>query len=76
MSEADARTFVVRVTRHDHVGAVARSSTRSWLKVRREALEAVRKVVEASAYVEVTDGKLLPETAGLLGLKPGVAKAM
>jgi hypothetical protein len=40
------------------------------------ALEALRSAVEPSAYVEVTDGKLLPETARLLGLEPGVAKAM
>jgi len=43
---------------------------------REKALEAVSGVVEPSAYFEVRDGKLLPETAKVLGLQPGIAKAM
>jgi hypothetical protein len=78
MDEADARTYVVRVTRHDEqlpsgrrtmfYAVISDSSA--------EALAVVRTTVEPDAYVEVTDGKLLPETARVLGLSHGVAKAM
>lgn len=40
------------------------------------ALVAIRKAVKSADYVEMTDGKLSPETARALDLKPGVAKAM
>jgi hypothetical protein len=76
MSEADARTYVVRVTRHEPVRHGGAQFYAVMAGSSREALEAVRKAVEPSAYVEVTDGKLLPETAKVLGLRPGIAKAM
>ena len=77
MSEADARTYVVRVTRHEQAAPGQRAQFYAVMaETAVEAAEAVRKAVEPSAYVEVTDGKLLPETAKLLGLEPGVARAM
>jgi hypothetical protein len=78
MDEADARTYVVRVTRHDeHMPSGRRSVFYAVLSdSSAEALAVVRKSVAPDAYVEVTDGKLLPETARILGLKPGIAKAM
>ena len=77
MSEVDARTYVVRVTRHEQAAPGQRAQFYAVMaETAGEASEAVRKAVAPSAYVEVTDGKLLPETARLLGLKPGVAKAM
>jgi hypothetical protein len=76
MSEADDRTFVVRVTRHERTARGSAEFYAVMAETPREALEAVRKAVEPSAYLEVTDGKLLPATAKLLGLEPGVAKAM
>jgi hypothetical protein len=76
MNEADDRTFVVRVPRHEPVRHGGAQFYAVIAESPREALESVRMAVEPSAYLEVTDGKLLPETATLLGLKPGVAKAM
>ena len=77
MSEVDARTYVVRVTRHEQAAPGQRAQFYAVIaESAGEASQAVRKAVEPSAYVEVTDGKLLPETARLLGLSPGVAKPM
>jgi hypothetical protein len=67
MDEVDARTYVVRVTRHEHVGRGGAQFYAVMAESPREALEAVRKAVEPSAYVEVTDGKLLPETGRCSG---------
>jgi hypothetical protein len=78
MDEADARTYVVRVTRHD--GQLPSGRRTTFYAVisdsSAEALAAVLETVEPDAYAEVTDGKLLPETAKALGLHPGVPKAM
>jgi hypothetical protein len=43
---------------------------------REQAAAVVSEAVEPSAYVEVTDGKLLPANAEALGLRPGEPKAM
>jgi hypothetical protein len=78
MSEADARTFVVRVSQHDQQQPSGRR-TRFYAVMadtREQAAALVREAVEPSAYVEVTDGKLLPATAEALGLRPGEPKAM
>jgi hypothetical protein len=78
MTEADARTYVVRVSRHDD-RQPHRRVTRFFAVVadsETEALEAVRAVAEPGDFIEQTDGRLLPETSRALGLRPGVAKPM
>ncbi|MBM0206172.1 hypothetical protein JNW90_26525 [Micromonospora sp. STR1s_5] len=78
MMEADARTYVVRVSRHDD-RQPHRRVTRFFAVMadsETEALEAVRSVAEPGDFIEQTDGRLLPETARALGLLPGVAKPM
>jgi hypothetical protein len=40
------------------------------------AIAAIQAAVQPDAYVEMTDGKLSPETARALDLQPGAAKAM
>jgi hypothetical protein len=39
-------------------------------------MAAIQAAVQPDDYVEMTDGKLSPETAVALGLEPGIARPM
>ena len=78
MNDPSRRAYVARVTR---VGAADRAGSgvvfyAALADTKESALAAIREAVSPADYVEMTDGRLSPETARALGLQPGIAKAM
>jgi hypothetical protein len=78
MTGQNQRAYVARVTR---VGAASTTGNgvvfyAALADTRESALVAIREAVRPGDYVEITDGRLSPDTAEALGLRPGVAKAM
>jgi hypothetical protein len=78
MRDDDQTAYVARVTR---VGAASKAGRgvvfyALLADTREGALAAVEAAVQPADYVEMTDGKLSPETVKALDLQPGQAKAM
>jgi hypothetical protein len=78
MKDPEQRAYVARVTRPDATGAAGRTTVfYAVLSDRRaQALASIQEAVQPGDYVELTEGRLSPETAKALGLIPGVARAM
>jgi hypothetical protein len=78
MTNDDQRAYVARVTR---VGAASKAGSgvvfyAVLAETKQGALAAIEAAVQPADYVEMTDGKLSPETVTALHLQPGQAKAM
>jgi hypothetical protein len=78
MKDPDQRAYVARVTRPDATGDAGRTTLFYAVlsETRAQALAAIREAAQPGDYVELTEGRLSPETAEALGLIPGVAKPM
>jgi hypothetical protein len=78
MPTRNQRAYVARVTRPNATGAAGSGIVfyAVLASTKDAALAAIREAVQPGDYVEMTDGKLSPETARALDLKPGQAKAM
>jgi hypothetical protein len=78
MRDEDQTAYVARVTR---VGAASKAGSgvvfyAVLADTKKGALAAIEAAVQPADYVEMTDGKLSPETVRALDLQPGQAKAM
>jgi hypothetical protein len=78
MRDHDQTAYVARVTR---VGAGSKAGSgvvfyAVLAETKQGALAAIQAAVQPADYVEMTDGKLSPETARALDLQSGQAKAM
>jgi hypothetical protein len=78
VTRENQRAFVARVTR---VGVESTAGNgvvfyAVLADTRGSALAAVQEVVSPGDHVEITDGRLSPDTARALDLQPGQAKAM
>ena len=69
---------MARVTRPDATGAAGRTTLfyAVLADTRQSALAAIREAAQPGDYVELSEGRLSPETAQALGLIPGLAKPM
>jgi hypothetical protein len=78
MQDPDQRAYVARVTRPDATRATGRTTAFYAVlsDTREQALAAIREAAQPGDYVELTEGRLTPETAEALGLVAGVAKPM
>ena len=73
-----ADQLAVHRTRPDASGAAGRTTLfyAALSDTRERALAAIQEVVQPGDYVELTEGRLSPDTTQALGLIPGVAKPM
>lgn len=77
MSEDVNRAYVARVSQHDPDAPHSRRTFYAVVALSQNAAyAAIREVFGPSDYVEMTDGKLSPETAATLGLVPDVVMRM